>query len=137
MIAFATIVGIIGACGLVLLGGVYLSRVPFWKRLVKQNPLDGTAPAAYGFSDVVAAISDDSTGYGIKARIRLAVEAGCLFVALEPVGFGWQDCLPALRLPLNRISSEGSTLRCGDLRIALRSGGSVLQWKDVLSTETT
>ena len=132
MIAFATIVGIIGACGVLLMGAMYLSRVPFWKRLIKRHPLNGPAPMVYRFQDVAAAISDDSTGYGIKARIRLAVEGGNLFVAFQPIGFDWQDQLPALRLPLSDVSVEESILRCSNLRIVLRSGGTTLRWKEVL-----
>lgn len=136
MIAFATVIGIIGACGLFLLGALYLSRVPLWNRLAKQNPLNGPTPAAYGFQDVAVVIYDDSTGYGIKARIRLTVEAGSLLVALQPIGLGWQDQLPPLRLPLGDVYSEANTLRRGNLRIVLRSGGTVLQWKEVLPSET-
>ena len=136
MIAFATIIGIIGACGLFLLGALYLSRVPFWNRLAKQNPINGPTPTAYSFQDVAVTIYDDSTSYGIKARIRLTVEAGSLFVALQPIGFGWQDQLPPLQLPLGDLSSEASTLRRGNLRIALSWGGTVLQWKEILPAET-
>lgn len=132
MVAFIVILGIIGLCALFLLGALYLTRVPFWTRLTKQYPLSCAEPMTYGIQDAAVAIYDDTTGYGIKAHIRLAVEAGSLFIAFQPIGFGWQDRLSPLQLPLTGASIEEETLRCGTLRIKLRPGGAIFEWASLV-----
>lgn len=131
---FLVITAILAASVLFILGALYLSRVPLWKRLCRRYPAPLPWPDSYSIHGASVLLYDDSTGYGIKVTLDLIRQADHLFVALQPIGIAWLDRLPPLCLPIAKLVHEGNILRCTEVRIVRRSGGAVFTWENLIGS---